>query len=45
MMAIGAGFTGPNMAKEMVQVFLSTVFSGGERHVRRVKKLMALEEQ
>ena len=45
MMAIGAGFTGPNMAKEMVQVFLSTAFSGGERHVRRVKKLMALEEQ
>ena len=45
MMAIGAGFTGPNMAKEMVRVFLSTAFSGGERHARRVQKMMALEEQ
>ena len=45
MMAIGAGCTGPNMAKEMVRVFLSTAFSGGERHARRVQKMMALEEQ
>ena len=42
MMAIGAGFTGPNMAKEMVRVFLSTEFEGG-RHQRRVDKMMALE--
>ena len=43
MMAIGAGFTGPNMAKEMVKVFLTTAFSGGERHVRRVNGVKALE--
>ena len=43
MMAIGAGFTGPNMAKEMVKVFLITAFSGGERHVRRVNGVKALE--
>ena len=42
MMAIGAGFTGPNMAKEMVQAFLTTEFEGG-RHQRRVDKMMALE--
>ena len=42
MMAIGAGFTGPNMAERMVEVFLSTEFEGG-RHARRVEKLMALE--
>lgn len=42
MMAIGAGFTGPNMAERMVEVFLSTEFEGG-RHVRRVEKIMALE--
>ena len=42
MMAIGAGFTGPNMAERMVEVFLSTEFEGG-RHARRVDKTMALE--
>ena len=42
MMAIGAGFTGPNMAERMVEAFLSTEFEGG-RHARRVEKMMALE--
>ena len=42
MMAIGAGFTGKNMAERMVEVFLSTDFEGG-RHARRVDKIMALE--
>ena len=42
MMAIGAGFTGPNMAERMVEVFLSTEFEGG-RHACRVEKMMALE--
>ena len=42
MMAIGAGFTGPNMAGRMVEVFLSTEFEGG-RHARRVEKMMAIE--
>jgi ribose 5-phosphate isomerase B len=42
MMAIGAGFTGKNMAERMVEVFLSTEFEGG-RHERRVNKMMELE--
>ena len=42
MLAIGAGFTGKNMAERMVEVFLSTEFEGG-RHARRVDKMMALE--
>ncbi len=42
MMAIGAGFTGKNMAERMAEVFLSTEFEGG-RHARRVEKMMALE--
>jgi len=42
MLAIGAGFTGKNMAERMVDVFLSTEFEGG-RHQRRVDKMMALE--
>ena len=44
MMAIGAGFTGKNMAERMVQVFLTTGFDGG-RHERRVDKVMALEQE
>ena len=43
MMAIGAGFTGKNMAERMVEVFLTTEFEGG-RHARRVDKMMALED-
>ena len=43
MMAIGAGFTGKNMAERTVEVFLSTAFEGG-RHERRVNKMMALED-
>ncbi len=43
MMAIGAGFTGPNMAERMVEAFLSTEFEGG-RHARRVDKMMSLED-
>ena len=42
MLAMGAGFTGKNMAERMVEVFLSTEFEGG-RHERRVNKMMALE--
>ena len=42
MMAIGAGFTGKNMAERMVEVFLNTEFEGG-RHERRVNKIMELE--
>ena len=42
MMAIGAGFTGKNMAERMVEVFLTTEFEGG-RHERRVNKLTAIQ--
>ena len=42
MMAIGAGFTGPVLAKRMVEVFLTTGFEGG-RHERRVNKLNAIQ--
>ena len=42
MMAIGAGFTGKNLAERMVEVFLTTDFEGG-RHERRVNKLNAIQ--
>ena len=44
MMALGAGFTGPVLAKKMVEVFLSTEFEGG-RHERRVNKIRTIEEE
>ena len=38
MLALGAGLTGPNLAKRIVEVFLNTEFEGG-RHARRVGQL------
>ena len=43
MMAMGAGIVGKNLALEIVDTWLSTEFSGDERHQRRINKLMALE--
>ena len=40
-LALGAGITGPNLAKRMVEVFLNTEFEGG-RHARRVAQLDAI---
>ncbi|MDE7446978.1 MAG: ribose 5-phosphate isomerase B [Lachnospiraceae bacterium] len=39
MLALGGGFTGKNLAIEIVDTFLDTEFSEGENHVRRVGKL------
>ena len=44
MMALGAGTTGDLLALQIVDVWLGTEFSGGERHCRRIEKLMALEK-
>ena len=44
MMALGAGVTGDLMALHIVDVWLGTEFSGGERHARRIEKMMALEK-
>ena len=43
MVAVGARVTGPELAKEIVRVFLTTPFEGG-RHQRRVDMLTALQE-
>ena len=45
MMAMGAGIVGKNLALEIVDTWLSTEFSGEERHQRRIDKLMALENE
>ena len=45
MMAIGAAVTGEMLALEIVDTWLGTEFSHGERHARRVEKVMALEKE
>ena len=45
MMAMGAGIVGRNLALEIVDTWLSTEFSGDERHQRRINKMMALENE
>ena len=44
MMAMGAGIVGNILAQQIVDTWLGTDFSGGERHQRRIDKMMALEK-
>ena len=44
MMALGAGVVGPNLALEIVDVWLDTAFSSEARHQRRIDKVMELEK-
>ncbi len=44
MLALGAGFTGPNLAERIVEVFLNTEFEGG-RHARRVDMIKEMENK
>ena len=39
MMALGQGATGTKLALEIVDMFLDTPFSEGERHCRRISKI------
>ncbi len=39
MLAMGAGIVGENLALDIVEKFLTTEFSGTERHARRVHKI------
>ena len=43
-MALGAGIVGKLLAFEIVDIWLGTEFSGGERHARRIAKMMELEK-
>lgn len=44
MLAIGQLVIGVEVMKEIVKVWLQTEFSNGERHMRRVQKIMDLEK-
>ena len=42
-LTLGARFTDPTLARELLQIFLETPFEGG-RHERRVAKISQMEE-
>ena len=42
-LALGERVVGPGLFLEIVEAFISTPFSGDERHARRVEKIKALE--
>ena len=44
MMAMGAFIVGKALALEIVDVWMNTAFSGGERHSRRIAKIAELEK-
>jgi ribose 5-phosphate isomerase B len=44
-LAMGARVTGPGLALKIVDTFLGTPFSGDERHVRRIAKISAIENE
>jgi ribose 5-phosphate isomerase B len=43
-LCLGARVIGPMLAAEAIRAFLAAKFSGAERHVRRVGKIRAIEE-
>jgi ribose 5-phosphate isomerase B len=43
-LTLGAGLIGANLARQIVNVWLSTPFAGG-RHERRVNKIVSIEKQ
>ena len=45
MMAIGAAVVGQMLALEIIDTWLGTAFSQGDRHQRRIDKMMALENE
>ena len=44
MLAFGQRIIGSELAKEIVNVWLTTPFSNGERHKNRIEKVMAIEK-
>jgi ribose 5-phosphate isomerase B len=44
-LCLGACVIGARLAKELVRTFLTAKFSGAERHVRRLGKIAAIEQE
>ncbi|GAB3921258.1 RpiB/LacA/LacB family sugar-phosphate isomerase [Larkinella terrae] len=45
LICLGGRITGNRVAEEFVQTFLEARFSGAERHLRRLKKVISLENK
>ena len=43
-LCLGARVIGDELAKELVRAFVNAKFSGEARHLRRLEKVMALEQ-
>lgn len=43
-LCLGSEIVGPSLAAELVRAFLGATFDGGERYVRRLEKIEALEK-
>jgi ribose 5-phosphate isomerase B len=43
-LCLGSDVVGPELAPELVRAFLGAEFDGGERYVRRLRKVEALEQ-
>jgi ribose 5-phosphate isomerase B len=43
MLCLGARVIGPAIATELTEAFCSALFSGEERHVRRLEKILKME--
>jgi len=44
-LCLGSRVVGPAYAEEILRAFLRATFSGEERHVRRLAKILAIEEE
>ncbi len=44
-LCLGAEVVGPELAGELVRAFLGARFGGGERYVRRLEKIEAIEKE
>jgi ribose 5-phosphate isomerase B len=44
-LCIGSRIIGPALAREIVQAFVQAGFSGGERHQRRLQKVLNIEKR
>ena len=44
LLCLGGRITGIAVAKELIKVFLESTFSGGEKYLRRLNKVIALEK-
>ncbi len=44
-LALGARVIGPELVKELVSAYVNASFSGAERHVRRLEKVLQIEKE